>query len=251
MFSALLVIFSVLLIPSDAFAWGPLTHIYLGSEVLYFGALLPSTVFGLIRKYRQDFLYGNLMADTILAKRYLPAKKNSHSWSVAQGMLDSAETSYEKAFCLGYMSHLAADTVAHGTYTAGRRNLEHAYLEFKADSVIGSSYRLQAVAINRRVQARNDSFLEKSLDNVFLSFGANRKIFKGFVALSMLNKTGFGNQRRGKIIRKGEGADLGVLHRESLDRIVDVLNNGERSEVLKRNPMDNYKKRRLFGPYLI
>jgi hypothetical protein len=224
---------------------------YLGSEVLYLGALIPSAVFSLIRKYRQDFIYGNIMADIILAKRYMPAEKNSHSWPVALDMLDSAGTDYEKAFCLGYMSHLAADTVAHGTYTAGRRNLEHAYLEYKADSLVGSSYRLQVLALSRRVQLRNDAFLEKSLDNVILSFKANRKIFKGFVALSLLNRQRCGGFREGMLVKGGSADDLMELRRESIDRIVDVLSNGEGSEVLKKNPLHRHRKRSLFASCLV
>ena len=224
---------------------------YLGSEVLYLGPLLTPAVYGLIKKYKNDFLYGNIMADTVLAKRYMPAKKNSHSWSVACEMLGSAKKSSERAFCLGYMSHLAADTVAHGTYTAGRKNIRHAYLEFKADNSIDSSYGLQMMSIGREVQERNDEFLEKSLDRVFLSFNANRKIFKGFVAISALNNAGFWNLREARLTGRGKGADLDALHRESLVRMADVLKNGERSEVLKEDPLVNCKKSRLFSSYLV
>ena len=66
----LLVVVSFLLLPSLAFAWGPLTHIYLGSEIVSLGSLLPAGVYALIRKYRHDFLYGNLMADIIIGKNF-------------------------------------------------------------------------------------------------------------------------------------------------------------------------------------
>ena len=72
----------IVLIPSFSFAWGPLTHMYLGSEIFSYAPLIPAGIFGLHKKHRQDFLYGNLMADSIIGKKYLPKDKCSHSWSV-------------------------------------------------------------------------------------------------------------------------------------------------------------------------
>jgi hypothetical protein len=215
---------------------------YLGSEVFYLGGLLPTAVYGLIKKYRQDYLYGNIMADTILAKKYLPTEKHSHNWSVAVELLESSRTKPEKAFSMGFMSHLAADTVAHGSYTAGCRGLEHSLLEFRADSTIDRSYWLQAVAIRKKVQVRNDSFLEKSLERVIFSFKTNKRIFKGFVALSGLNKQVFGNTFVNGLTGFDEKASLDGFHRESIERIVDVLSNGTRSEVLKKNPVAKIKR---------
>ena len=86
MFKFLLVILFIAL-PSAAFAWGPLTHVYLGSEIYYLGSLLPAGIYALIKKYKSDFLYGNLMADIIFGKKYLPDEKSSHSWDVALGLL--------------------------------------------------------------------------------------------------------------------------------------------------------------------
>src|SRR3989337_2645566 len=122
LFKVLLII-CFLLIPSFAFAWGPLTHTYLGNEIYYFGSILPAWVFNLLKRHRGDFLYGNIMADIILAKNLLPPEKNSHSWEVGFGLLEAAKKSSEKAFSFGYISHLAADTVAHGKYTNGKNKI--------------------------------------------------------------------------------------------------------------------------------
>jgi hypothetical protein len=215
---------------------------YLGSEVFYLGGLLPTAVYGLIKKYRQDYLYGNIMADAILAKKYLPTKKHSHNWSVAVELLESSQTKPEEAFSMGFMSHLAADTVAHGSYTAGCRGLEHSLLEFRADSTIDRTYWLQALSIRKKVQARNDSFLEKSLERAFFSFKTNRRIFKGFVALSGLNKQVLSNSFMNGLAGFNEETSLEGFHRESIERIVDVLSNGTRSEVLKKNPVAKIKR---------
>lgn len=239
-----------LLIPSEAFAWGPLTHMYLGSEISFFASLLPAAVAGLLRRYREDFLYGNIMADIVLGKKYSPAKKNSHSWDVAAGLMEAAKTKPEKAFSLGYMSHLAADTVAHGRYTAGSRNLGHAFLELGADSLIDKGYWIEAVGIDKKVQTRNDALLEKCLDVVVFSFKTNKKFFKGYVALSCMNKEGLTSLFTNSASRLKRKGLIESLHEESLDRMMDVLSNGTRSEVLKKNPSANLKRNRFFKALL-
>lgn len=235
----LLVFLGLVLVPSAVFAWGPLTHIYLGNEIFSLGPLLPAGVYALLKKYRQDFIYGNLMADMIIGKKYLPDDKNPHSWDVALGMLESAKTHQQRVFVYGYMSHLAADTVAHGSFTGDRKNLGHTLVELRADSIIDKKYWLQAVTIDRSVQRRNDMFLEKSLESVFFSFKTNKRILKSIVLLS-----GFNKERVGNFIQRNS-ADPALLTKkkiakfqlESVDRIVDILIHGENSEVTNESPM--------------
>jgi len=89
------------LVPAAAFGWGPLTHIYLGNELFSLSALLPAGILEIIRRYRKDFLYGNIMADIILGKKYLPDEKSSHSWDVGFDLLSAARTAQQKAFVYG------------------------------------------------------------------------------------------------------------------------------------------------------
>jgi len=228
------------LVPSSAFAWGPLTHVYLGTEVFHLAPLLSAGMLGLLRRYRQDFLYGNLMADMILGKKYMPVKKSTHSWDLALSLLESSETDSERAFSYGYMCHLAADTSAHNRY-AGRGNLRHMYMEIQADGILDLAYWQEAVNIEKRVQDRNDMFLERSLDCVLFSFKTNRRIFKGIVMLSGLN----GVRPVGPVSRVVAVPAIEGLREESLDRIMDVLRNGKRSEVLKLDPIGRQKKSRI------
>jgi hypothetical protein len=237
-FKVLLVI-SFLLVPSLAFAWGPLTHIYLGNEIFSLGSLLPAGVYALIRKYRHDFLYGNLMADIIIGKKFLPEDKNPHSWDVGLSLLDSAKTKQQKAFVYGYMSHLAADTVAHGRFTNTKRNIGHTLVELRADSIIDKKYWFQAVTIDRKVQMRNDIFLERSLESAFFSFKTNKRIFKGMLLLSCFNKERVGNfiQRNSFDPTVLTRKNIHKLQTESIDRMVDVLRNGKGAEVINESPM--------------
>ncbi len=227
MFIAVLTV-GFFLIPSFAFAWGPLTHMYLGNELFSYAPLIPAGIFGLLKKYRQDFLYGNLMADSIIGKKYLPDHKSSHNWDVALRLLRQAETDPEKSFAYGYMSHLAADTVAHEILIEDRGNMGHTWAEMKADSMIKKTYWLQSVTFSRAVQRRNDLFLENSLDRFVFSFKTNKRIYKGIVLLSFFNK-----KRKNGMDRRF----LGRLHFESIARTLDLLENGTDALVLQKNPL--------------
>ncbi|HEX8947657.1 MAG TPA: zinc dependent phospholipase C family protein [Dissulfurispiraceae bacterium] len=224
----ILLLIGFVFVPSFAFAWGPLTHMYLGNEIFTYAPLIPAGVLGLIRKYKQDFLYGNLMADIIIGKKYLPDDKSSHSWDVALNLRDQAKKGPEKAFVYGYLSHLAADTVAHETLTGDALDMEHTWLELKADSMINKIYWLQSVTISKAVQQRNDRFLEGTLDSYIFSFKTNRRIFKGMVFLSLLNK---------KRTRGVDSEYICQLHDKSLTRMIDLLKNGKDSPVLEKSPL--------------
>src|SRR5208282_5053349 len=182
----LFLVIGFILVPSFAFAWGPLTHMYLANELYSYAPLVPAGILAIIKKYKQDFLYGNLMADIILGKKYLPEDKSSHSWEVALNLLEQAEKGPEKAFVYGYLSHLAADTVAHGILTDAMLDMEHTLMEIRADSVIDKDYWLQSVTFSKAVQRRNDRFLEGSLNSFIFSFKTNKRIYKSMVFFSFL-----------------------------------------------------------------
>jgi hypothetical protein len=201
---------------------------YLGNELLSCASLLPAGIFALLKKHKQDFLYGNLMADMILGKKYLPDDKCSHSWDVGLNLLDQAKTWPERAFAYGYLGHLAADTVAHETLTDDLGNLGHTWVEMKADSLIDKTYWLQTVMMKRSVRKRSDLLLENSLDSYMFSVKTNKRIYKSMVFLSFLNK----KRRRGL-----DESRILDLHEESLSRMVDLLQHGTDSLILNKKPL--------------
>jgi hypothetical protein len=241
-----LIILSFLLLPSMAFAWGPLTHIYLGNELYALGSLLPAGIYEIIRRYRKDFIYGNLMADIIVGKKYLPDHRNSHNWDFAFDLLRAADTRQQKALVYGYLSHLAADTVAHNTYIGDKKNFRHTLWELKADCIIDKKYWLQAIDIDRKIQIRNDAFLENYLDRFIFSFKTNKRILKGMVLLSVFNRERIGDFiDRNLITTMPMRETIEKLHQDSLDQILDLLQNWKRSEVIKVNPIGNNRKRHM------
>ena len=221
-----------ILAPTTLYAWGPLTHVYLGTEIFYFASLLPAGLYSLLKRYKKDFIYGNVMADITLGKSYLPQEEHSHNWQTALSLRDSARTDSEFAFALGYMTHLAADTVAHGELTAGQGSLEHVRLESAVDRLVGGGHWKSALSIGAKVQRRNDAFLQSTNPEcVVFSHSANRKIFKGIVALSALNAPI--RSTKGSI-KNDETARLLELSRE---RMLDVLKNEQASLVIGLNPI--------------
>jgi hypothetical protein len=218
----------LILVPSFAFAWGPMTHMYLGNELLSCASLIPAGILALLQKHKQDFLYGNLMADMILGKKYLPDDKSSHSWDVGLNLLDQAKTWPERAFAYGYLAHLAADTVAHETLTDDLGNMGHTWVELKADSLINKSYWLQTIMMKRSVRKRSDLLLENALDSYLFSVKTNKRLYKSMVFFSFLNK------------KRKRGVDrelIAELHEESIARMLDLLQHGTESFVLNKNPL--------------
>lgn len=246
-----LIIITFLLVPAVSFAWGPLTHIYLGNELYSLAALLPAGLVEIVRRHRKDFLYGTLMADIIIGKKYMPKNKSSHSWEVAFDLMKSARTDQQRAFVYGYMSHLAADTVAHNTYTLDRKNLGHTLMEMKADTIIDKRYWLQAIAIDRKTQVRNDLFLENSLERFIFSFKTNKRIFKGLVLFSVVNQQRIGDFIDKRLITTIPAREeIEKLHEESLDKIVDLFQNWEASDVVKISPSGSVYKGKLARAFL-
>lgn len=243
----LLIILSFLLLPTMAFAWGPLTHIYLGNELYSLASLLPAGIYEIIRRYRKDFIYGNLMADIIVGKKYLPDEKNSHNWDFGFDLLKVAETRQQRAFVYGYLSHLAADTVAHNIYTVDKKNIRHTLWELKADCIIDKKYWLQAIEIDRKIQLRNDLFLEHFLERFIFSFKTNKRILKSVVYLSVFNREKFGDFIDRNLITALPAREaIEKLHRDSLDQILDLFQNWENSEVITVNPIGTVCRKRPF-----
>jgi hypothetical protein len=251
-FSVVSAFIFIVCIPSVAFAWGPLTHIYLGNELISLGALIPAGLLEIIRRHRKDFLYGNIMADIIVGKKYLPKHKNSHSWDVAFDLFRAAETKQQKAFVSGYMCHLAADTVAHNIYTVEKRNIGHTLLEMKADCIVDKKYWVQAMEIDRTIQLRNDMFLEQTLDRFIFSFKTNKRILKGMVFLTVFNRERLSDFiDRNLITSLPDRKEIEELQQESLQRIVDLFQSWDKSFVTKENPNGITQQGRLIKKELV
>jgi hypothetical protein len=219
------------LFPDPAYAWTPGTHIFLGESVLANLAQLPTGVTDLLRAFPYDYLYGNIAADTSIAKKYAPVGRHCHSWNVAREIHEQADTGPLRAFGLGYLSHLAADTIAHNFYvprqlvvTSRTIALGHSYWESRFETHLGDQYAKTAMEIVRRDHASSDAHLDRILAPTIFSVRTSRRLFRGMVGVTETQSW----QRAFQILKDKSRWDLGddVVERHmgiSFQFVMEVL----------------------------
>lgn len=180
----------LILSPQEAVAWGPGTHVAIGQAVLSSAHLLPPAIQSVLKRHRIPFLYGSVAADISFAKKYAETGRHSHHWHIGEEILASAETEELQAVALGYLSHLAADTVAHNLYvprrlllTSTTQAVGHTYWEHRMDVQLGERYTKRARSIVlRHDHAEADELFDRVLSRTLFSFQTNRRLFRGMIA---------------------------------------------------------------------
>jgi hypothetical protein len=189
---AFVVAFLLLAVSADpAWAFGPATHIFLGRQLLDTLSLLPGGIADLIRAYPQSFLYGSVAADISFAKKYVPAGRHSHFWHVGEEILDSATNDRLRAVGYGYLSHLAADTIAHNFFvprqlllTSSTSGLGHGYWEHRFDAHLGDdSHAMAREVVLEYDHSEADHLFDRVLSGTIFSFETNRRIFRGMIRM--------------------------------------------------------------------
>jgi hypothetical protein len=185
---AVLVVIALCVLPSTAWAWTPGTHIFLGEAVLAALGQLPRAIAELLGSYPVEFLYGSIAADTSIAKKYAPVGRHCHSWAVGLEIYDKARDDALKSFALGYLAHLAADTVAHNFFVpryliiASRTTgVGHSYWESRFETHLGQGYSRRAREVILRDHTRSDDHLDRILSPTIFSTQTNRRLFRGMV----------------------------------------------------------------------
>ena len=178
-----------LLIPEPLLAWGPGTHIALGELVLGSLYLLPPAVRVLLESNPIHFLYGSVAADISFAKKYAPEGRHCHHWHVGEEIFEMAGSERLEAMALGYLAHLAADTVAHNLYvprqlllTSTTASIGHTYWEHRMDVHVGEDYLSKAQRIvfgNDHSEA--DALFDEVLSSTLFSFRTNRRLFRSMI----------------------------------------------------------------------
>ena len=133
----------------------------------------------------------NIAADTSMAKKYAPVGRHCHAWHVGQEIFDQAATDALRAFGLGYLSHLAADTVAHNFFvprqlviTSSTTALGHSYWESRFETHLGDAYARTAKEVIMRDHGASDAHLDGIISPTLFSVRTNRRLFRGMVHLT-------------------------------------------------------------------
>jgi hypothetical protein len=239
-----LALVALVLFPSDAHAWTPGTHIFLGEAVMRSLAALPVAVADLLRAFPYDFLYGSIAADTSIAKKYAPAGRHCHAWHVGVEILERAHDEPLRAFSLGYLAHLAADVVAHNYFvprqlalTSSTSALGHSYWESRFETHLGERHARRAREVILLDHTRSDEHLDRILSPTIFSTHTNRRIFRGMVYVTDTESW----QRIYRLMSEKSRWDLpdrdvAAYMVRSYDFIMDFLNRADVSEPFALDP---------------
>ena len=192
----LLIMIGVLLTPSLAYAWGPITHLYYGMEVLDKLPMLLLPLQELLRTFPKDYLYGCLAADITLKKDLVDYTEHCHNWDIGLALLDKAETPPQKAFAWGYLTHLAADTISHNYFVPyftvasyETTVLRHIYWELRFDATRDPKLWQMTKDLTRDYnKSHHDELLKTNLKRTLFSFTTNKVIFNRIMSLSQSKK---------------------------------------------------------------
>lgn len=236
---------AIVLMPHEAHAWGPVTHLVHGATVLAGINTLPSTLQEILRAFPDAYLYGCVGADIIQAKKFArDLRYHCHSWNVGWQVLDGAATDSERAFAYGYLTHLAADTYSHNYYVPLQlivsfraSALKHVYWEARFDAMQpeGDWKRLRDVV--SRLYPDCDELMERVVERTLFSFRTNKRIFNSVMALhrveqwrKMMHRLGARSRYplpSGEVRRYDELCSRAAL---------DMLTNGRKAACVRLDP---------------
>jgi len=236
---ALVTIVLVLVVPSEALAWGPLAHVHFGTTFLE--QSLPAINAGLaalLSRNLRDFLYGTLAADVILRKNAASYLHHCHNWLNVLRLFKVADTDARRAFLHGYMAHLAADVVAHNAFVPMKRIESfdgrvagHALWEIRVERFMRS--RGDALDhlrdLSKADMSDHDRFLGRFLlGTVIKDFSLNKRIFDGVLGLQTMKRwervvAFMGDVSRFAMLE----ADLAVYEREVHGRLAELFRDPE------------------------
>src|SRR6266446_4627567 len=181
----------VLLAPHQAWAWGPITHLVHGSEVLGNLTILGLSLQRLLRHHRLEYLYGCVGPDITQAKKFTRAKQaHCHSWSVGWAVLQHARSDAQRAFAYGYLTHLASDVYSHNHFVPSQlivsfraRTLRHIYWEARFDSLQDPAHRQLIHELRGSSFPECDALVEEVVSRTLFSFRTDKRIFDSFIAV--------------------------------------------------------------------
>jgi hypothetical protein len=233
-----------LLVPQQAHAWGGGIHLQVGLSILANPELLPAATAALLAAHPLDYLYGCIAADIILGKKYTHYLLNCHRWDVGRKVLQSARTDSELACAHGYLSHLAADTIAHNYFVPYKImrsfatvTMKHTYWEMRFETFVRADVWERAQEVCRSDQRANDTLLRSVVAPTLFSFGTNKRIFNSIMLLSRLEKWQRVMQTLSENSRYQLAEDDRVEYLRMIEESVrDFLQNPTESELLLTDP---------------
>lgn len=231
---AILISAALLLFPSAALAWGIGVHLQTGAWILDNLAQLPAHLRTLLAAYPNDYLYGCISADITLGKKYTHYLRHCHSWRMGRKILAQASTDPHQACAYGYLSHLAADTVAHSYFvpfklmrTYNTVLLKHAYWEMRFEAHVSPEIWPLARSIGRKDFSENDKLMRGILADTIFSFGTNKRLFNSLLLLNRLQQyqkvlRSLANTSKWAISKQNQQEYLDLTYQATLSFLQDI-----------------------------
>lgn len=224
--------------PTETLAWGIGVHLQVGSGLLSCVDTLPVALRGLLSAHPLDFLYGCIAADITLGKKFTHYLRHCHSWRMGKRILKAAQTDPQRACALGYLSHLAADTVAHSYFvpykmvrTFNTVMLKHTYWEVRFEAHVDPEIWTLARTVARQNFNHHDALMRSVLSDTILSFNTNKRLFNSLLLLTRL-------QQWQKMIRSLSSASKWSLGAEEQQEYLDLASEAAHSVLthMERSP---------------
>ncbi|GFO60456.1 hypothetical protein GMST_27810 [Geomonas silvestris] len=234
----------VLAVPDHAFAWGAGIHLQLGMQVLSHLEALEPSVAAVIGSHPYDFLYGTIAADITIGKKFTHYLQHCHRWGIGHKVLDKAGDQSQIACAYGYLSHLAADCIAHNYFVPFKvmrsfssLTLKHAYWEMRFENYVDKEIWETGKKVSREHFSKNDQLLRRVLSDTIFSFTTNKRIFNSILLVSRMEKWQSLLQTLSDSSRYVlEESDREEYMQLAQEAVFDFLNNGIQSRYFHADP---------------
>jgi hypothetical protein len=232
-----------------AYAWGVGVHMMHGDYVLRNIQSISGPLVEIIRAFPKDYLYGCVSADIFIGKGSKYHADHCHNWSVARQLLAQAKEPQLQAFACGYLSHLAADIIAHNIYvpnqlylTSSTTRWGHIYWELRADEYTNQKFWEKVLETISGGNDHNDAFVQGIIRKNLISFEMKKKLFTQAVKIYDLGK------RREAVSMVSRNSRWDVtegyiqsLNQKCLNLIVDFLNNPKDAVCYQYDPIGSQR----------
>jgi hypothetical protein len=230
--------------------WGPGTHLEYAARVHRRRGELSAGRAALVDGCREAFEYGNLAADIINFKAWGGHYNHCHRWTIVDEMRAHADSDRDEAFILGYLAHLAADTIAHNhfvpyhlaRYRRGPKGLGHLFWELSADRFVDDQHWARIGELKRDDRLTElDELVNRTVARKALSMRTNKLLFDHVLLVS--ERDAWRSRMQRMLPRERTGLDPELLERfrsAATERVMLALTEGG---VEKLNQLDTNGKR--------
>lgn len=233
-----------LLFPEATYAWGPGVHVQAGLDVIEKIHLIAPAISNIIANFPYHYLYGCISPDIIIGKKFASEVDHCHNWEVIWRLIEKSDSDGEKAFAYGYMSHLAADVVAHNFFIPNQiianfiaRTLKHTYWEMRYDGLMDDKVWNVFKEIPKEVRDESNKTLKRFLTMTIFSFSTNKRIFNG---LMHINRISVWKKMIRNVSKKSQWIlsddDVENYYKLTFQAISDSLRNMEQAQCVMADP---------------